>query len=90
MIQFLIIIFLLLLFSSLVVFLFKKFDRDLKIASFFIVPLVVFSLGFVFRLTAETSMVDLGFFFTDFSELFVSVLFASCLILGQIKYWKVK
>ncbi len=80
----------LLLFSLLVATLFRKFNKDLRISLLFIIPLAVFSLGFAFRLTAKPVVVDLGFFLTDFSELFVSILFAVCLILGQIRYWKIK
>jgi len=54
----------------------------------FIFPLFIFTLGFSMRLTEIKSMVGLGFFFTDFSFLFVYLLFAIALMLGQLRYWK--
>jgi len=75
-------------FSSLVVLLLRKFKQSLKMALFFVIPLFVFSLGFIFRLSESSWVVDLGFFLTEFSGLFVSILFSVCLSLGQLKYWK--
>jgi len=86
--QALVILLILLLFSLLIIVLFRKFNRDLKTAFLFIVPLLVFSLGFILRLSIKPSLVDIGFFLTEFSGLFTSVLFAVCLLLGQLKYWK--
>jgi len=86
--QVLAILLLLLFFSLLIIVLFRKFGRDLKIVLLFIAPLLVFCLGFVLRLSTRPPMVDLGFFLTEFSGLFISVLFAACLLLGQLRYWK--
>lgn len=86
-IQIFVIFLLLALFSLLIILLLKKFRKDLRITLLFIAPLLIFCLGFGMRLSAAPKMVDLGFFFTEFSGLFVSVLFAVCLMLGQLKYW---
>ena len=86
--QALVITSLLFFFSLLVVLLLQQFNRDLKIALLFIIPLLFFSLGFVLRMSAKPLIVDLGFFLTEFSSLFVSILFAMCLLLGQLKYWE--
>ncbi len=67
--------------------LFKKFKRT-ELAGFLVIPLVIFSLGFSLRLSGKTALVDLGFCLTEFSSLFVSVLFTAFLFLGQLKYWK--
>jgi len=87
-VQVLVISLLLIFYSLLIAALFRKFNRDLKIALFFITPLLVFSVGFVFRLSVKPPIVDLGFFLTEFSGLFISILFAICLFLGQLRYWK--
>jgi hypothetical protein len=86
--QVLVIFSFLLFFSSLIIVLFKKFNNDLKIALLFLTPLLVFSFGFILRLSARPPMVDLGYFLTEFSGLFISILFAVCLLLGQLRYWK--
>ena len=51
--------------------------------------LAMFSIGFALRLFSEQSVVDIGFYFTDISFLFVNIMFTSALILGQHKYWKI-
>lgn len=40
------------------------------------------------RLTDKEGFIDLGFFLTDFSSLFIYTLLATFLLLGQLKYWK--
>lgn len=75
-------------FSGLLFFLFKKFKQE-KHVGFLIVPLLGYSVGFCLRLTGKQYFVDLGFFLTDFSALFFTVLFVSFLFLGQLKYWKI-
>jgi cyanate permease len=87
-IQILVVAITLVLFSFLISALFKKFGRERKMVAFFVIPLFVFCLGFIFRMSKNQSIVDLGFFLTDFSGLFISTLFATCILLGQLKYWK--
>lgn len=55
----------------------------------FFIPLMIFIFGFALRLSKNQGLVDLGFFLTDSSSFFVTLLFALALVLGQIKYWKV-
>jgi len=86
--QIITIIFLLGLFSYLVLIIFKKFGRELKEGILFICPILVFGLGFVLRLSEKKELIDLGYFLTGFAALFLSTLFAIFLFLGQLKYWK--
>ena len=51
--------------------------------------LLLFAIGFAFRMAESKSAVDFGFFLTEVSYLFVYVLFTAALILGQEKYWKI-
>jgi len=51
-------------------------------------PLWLFGLGFSLRLMMDKSLIDLGYFLTDFSTLFVTILFTLFLFLGQLRYWK--
>jgi len=76
------------LFSYLVLIIFKKFGRKLREGIFFICPILIFSLGFLLRLSEKEELIDLGYFLTGISVLFLSVLFAIFLFLGQLKYWK--
>jgi hypothetical protein len=78
----------LLISSVLIIKLFRIFTQQQKMALFFIAPLGLFCLGFIFRLSGTTPIINLGYFFTEFAQIFVSVLFGACLILGQVKYWR--
>lgn len=53
-------------------------------------PLLTYVAGFTLRLTGNKDLIDLGYFFTEFSTIFVTILFTLCLYLGQLKYWRVK
>lgn len=86
--QIFVILLVLTLFSLLTIVLFRRFNRELKFVLLPVVLLVAFCIGFVLRLAGEPSVVALGFFLTEFSGLYVSVVFAICLLLGQMKYWK--
>jgi len=66
---------------------FKVKKRQLLV---FIFPLLTYAVGFTLRLSGNKELVDLGFFFTEFSTIFVTILFSLCLYLGQLKYWRVK
>ncbi len=71
-----------------------KFLTNFKVKKFYVVlfllPLFSFFIGYSLRLTGYKFFVDTGFFFTDFSFFFVYLLFAIALILGQLKFWKIK
>lgn len=77
------------LFYGAVVFVFfRRFTKDLKLPLMLFVPIIIFSLGFIMRLSEDKQIIDLGFFFTESATIFIYVLFTSALILGQLKYWK--
>ena len=86
------------LIELLVLFIFLKifFDwiADFKIKRsklmIFLIPLIVFIVGFSLRISGSKNMIDLGYFMTEFSTLSATVLFTVCLFLGQLKYWKIK
>ena len=67
---------------------FGRFKKDKFLPLLLITPIVIFSVGYVFRLTGSKPMVDVGFFFTDSSYIFIYSLFTSALVIGQIKFWK--
>lgn len=75
-------------FSIILIGLLKRFGLERKLVLPLLIPLLVFSFGFSLRLTGKQGLVNLGFFLTDFSTFFVSVLFTTFLFLGQLKYWK--
>ena len=70
-----------------IVLILKKFRR-LDLLFYMIVPLFLFVLGFYLRLQKDAGAVDMGFFFTEISGIFLTMLFVIALLLGQIKYWK--
>lgn len=51
--------------------------------------LILFSAGFMLRLSTLPQLIDFGFFLTEISFLFTYILFTAVLILGQKKYWKI-
>ena len=71
-----------------------KFINNFKVKRFysilFLLPLFSFAIGFSLRLTGDKFLIDTGYFFTDFSSLFVYVLFVVALVFGQLKYWKIR
>ena len=69
------------------VFLLKKFKR-IDLMFYLILPVIIFLIGFLLRLSKNKETIDLGFYFTEFSYIFLTVLFVLALLLGQIKYWK--
>jgi len=81
---------LLFFFTLLIVVFLKQFKVKNKKTLIFIFPLTTYSLGFYLRMTGDKTLVDLGFFFTELTTLFTTILFSICLYLGQIKYWKLK
>lgn len=68
----------------------RNFRIPKRVLVLVLFPLLVFVTGFSLRLSGEKEMIDLGFFFTEFSFLFVYLILAVALILGQIKYWLLK
>ena len=79
-----------LVFTVLNIFLFillKKFNRK-DLFPYLCLPLVLFTMGFTMRLASTKEIVDLGFFFTEISSIWLYALFVLALLLGQIRYWK--
>jgi len=68
----------------------RKFDTKNMVFLPLYFVLVLFSLGFAFRLSGNNDIVNMGFYFTEMSFLFVNVVFTIALLLGQKKYWKLK
>lgn len=65
----------------------KKFNRK-DLFPYLFLPVVLFTTGFYMRLNSNSKIIDLGFFFTEISSIWLYVLFVLALLLGQIKYWK--
>jgi len=57
-----------------------------KITIVFLAVVLLFSAGFAMRLGGNGEIVDLGFYFTDFSFLMAYLLIAVAALLGQVKY----
>ncbi|MBW2988611.1 hypothetical protein DRJ48_01970, partial [Candidatus Woesearchaeota archaeon] len=70
------------------------FLREFRVKHRLFLPLtlvlVIFCLGFALRLLPNKHTVDIGFFFTEISYLLVYITFAAGLILGQIRYWRLR
>ena len=64
------------------------FSLRKDVTAIFLFPVVLFVTGFSMRLSGIQYIVDVGFFFTEFSFLLVYILFAMSFFLGQLKYWK--
>ena len=65
------------------------FKAEKKLFYSLFLLLVLFTAGFSLRLSSNSDVVDLGFFFTEMSQFFTTVLFTAALILGQIRYWRI-
>ena len=76
------------LYSLIIILFFRKFLKDLRFPLILIASFAVYCFGFYLRLTGSKEGIDLGFFLTDFSALFLTALFTASLLLGEIKYWK--
>jgi hypothetical protein len=71
------------------IFLFCRiFTKKLNLPFMLVIPIIIFSLGFILRLSEQKSLIDVGYFLTDSSSIFLYALFTGALILGQIKFWK--
>ena len=67
----------------------RKFSLRPFLIGTVVFPLLLFPIGFSLRLSGIPEQVDMGFFFTEFSFLFVYLVFALSFLLGQVRYWKV-
>jgi len=77
-----------LVFATSLNYILKKFGVKRKYLAIFLLPLLFFVMGFWLRLSGLTHLIDLGYFFTESSYLYVYVLFSLFWMLGQLKYWK--
>lgn len=66
----------------------KTFRLRRKYTAPMVFPLVLFTAGFSLRLSGVQEMMDIGFFFTDFTFVFIYILFTASFMMGQIRYWK--
>ena len=57
-------------------FLLKKFSFKKPLIGVVMFPLFMFTLGFALRLSGATELIDRGYYFTDFSFLFIYLVFA--------------
>ncbi len=73
----------------LIVFL-KRFNIGKIFLTLVMFPVTAFSIGFTLRLTGDKNLIDTGYFLTEYSLIFTYLIFASCCLLGQVKYWKIK
>ncbi|HLC77455.1 MAG TPA: hypothetical protein VJH04_04600 [archaeon] len=80
----------LLIASILLVSFLRRFSTIKQLYCLVLLPLMLFFMGFSMRLSGERDFIDLGYFFTDFSFLYVYLIFALSFLLGQVKYWKLK
>ena len=68
----------------------RNFDVPRNAFALLLSPLFVFGTGFLLRLSGNKELIDIGFFFTEFSFLLVYIILTASLVLGQIKYWGLK
>jgi len=66
----------------------RSFTKNRNIGLLLIIPVSLFVLGYLFRINGNEWQIDLGFFLTDSSSIFLYALFTGALILGQMKFWK--
>jgi len=66
----------------------RRFVKNNQLLLLLITPILIFSIGFLMRLSEHKEIVDAGFFLTESSVMFISVIFAGAFILGQLKYWE--
>lgn len=67
---------------------FRLFLKSGELLMVFLLPLLTFILGFLLRLSSNQAVIDLGFFLTETSSFFLTLLFTLALVLGQVKYWE--
>lgn len=66
----------------------RNFIKDKSIILLLNLPVLLFITGYFLRINGSKWEIDLGYFMTDSSSIFLYALFTGSLILGQIKYWK--
>ncbi|OGG06159.1 hypothetical protein A2872_04285 [Candidatus Gottesmanbacteria bacterium RIFCSPHIGHO2_01_FULL_42_12] len=86
--QLLLILALVIIYCAVIFYFCKRFQDGLSLPLILMFPIIIFSLGFALRLTNNKTIIDVGYFVTDSSSAFISILFTGAIILGQLKYWK--
>jgi succinate dehydrogenase hydrophobic anchor subunit len=71
-------------------YLMKKFKLRLSLKSLLFFPLIIFVIGFSLRLSESKLVIDTGYFMTEFTYVFIYLIFAMAVLLGQLKYWKIE
>lgn len=66
----------------------RRFSRANFLPVMLTFPIIIFSTGYVMRIYGEKVVVDLGYFLTESASMFVYVIFAGAVVLGQMRYWK--
>lgn len=77
-----------LFFISLVIKLLKHFGRGGDLIIYFITPLLIYSGGYMLRFSGNKPLINIGYYMTDYSFMFVYTIFAISILLGQLRYWK--
>ncbi len=67
---------------------FRAFGIKKKYVLTMLFPMFIFTAGFSLRLTGVQKWIDMGFYLTDFTYVYIYILFTASFMLGQIKYWK--
>jgi len=66
----------------------RNFTKNKSLISLLSLPVMLFIFGYFLRINGNKWQIDLGYFLTDTSSLFLYAVFTGSLILGQMKYWK--
>ena len=85
-----VIVMILLMSTSFLNIIFKNFGLKRERFLIFLWPAYVYGAGFCLRISENIQLVDLGYFLTGFAGLFLSLVWTIGVILGQIKYYKIK
>ena len=65
----------------------RRFTRAARPFFILYLCLALYAVGFALRLTGTQTLIDFGYFLTEGSHLFATLVFTAALILGQEKYW---
>lgn len=77
-----------LLYAVLIIRFCRRFVHEYNLPIFLLFPMIIYSGGFILRISENKSLINIGFFLTDSVSTLLSILFAGALILGQLKFWR--
>lgn len=66
----------------------RRFVKEFSLPIMLVLPFIIFSTGFIFRLSGNKLVIDVGYFATESASVFLYALFTGALVLGQLKFWK--